>query len=103
MEHGKLEVDPLIPEHIIFRGEDGFIAGRINCITNTNAQRLVYCWNAFEKGGLVGDLLLAADEGRHECERVKMSCTCPSKDLGSLSGRIKRIEQALARYENEKT
>ena len=40
-------------------------------------------------------LRIAADEGLHECERVKMHCTC-NKDLGGLFARIERIEQAIS-------
>jgi len=41
-------------------------------------------------------LLAACKEGLHECERVKMHCTCKHKDLGSLLKRIERIEAAIA-------
>ena len=41
------------------------------------------------------NLRIAADEGLHECERVKMHCTC-NKDLGGLFARIERIEQAIS-------
>jgi hypothetical protein len=41
------------------------------------------------------DLLAACDEGFHECERVKMYCTCEHKDIAGLLRRIERIEAAI--------
>lgn len=42
-------------------------------------------------------LRAAADEGLHECERVKMHAWLQKdNDIGSLLKRIERIEQALA-------
>ena len=62
-----------------------------------DAKELVRRWNAFEKGGVVDELKTAADEGLHECERVKINCTCEHKDLGGLLRRIGRIEAAIAK------
>ena len=64
-----------------------------------NAKELIRRWNAFEEGGLVGDLRKAADEGLHECERVKINCTCGYKDMASLLRRIERIETAIDKTE----
>ena len=41
------------------------------------------------------DLLATCEEGLHECERVKMHCTCKWKDMPSLLLRIERIEAAI--------
>jgi hypothetical protein len=65
-------------------------------IAQANAQELVRRWNAFEDGGLVVKLLAACDEGLHECNRVKMHCTCEHKDIAGLLRRIERIEAAIA-------
>ncbi len=62
-----------------------------------NAKELVRRWNAFEEGGIVNELRMACDEGLHECERVKINCTCEHKDLGGLLRRIVRIEAAIAK------
>ena len=55
-----------------------------------NARFVVQACNSHDA------LLAACDEGLHECERVKMHCTCKHKDLGSLLKRIERIEAAIA-------
>lgn len=60
-----------------------------NALANT--YELLRRWNNHD------DLLAAADEGLHECERVKMHCHCSDKDLGGLLKRIERIEQTIAK------
>jgi hypothetical protein len=59
-------------------------------VAEANAQELVRRWNSHD------DLLAACDEGLHECERVKINCTCELKDISSLLKRIERIEAAIS-------
>ena len=64
--------------------------------TACDIKHLLGCWNSHD------ELLAACDEGLHECERVKMHCSCPDKDLGGLLKRIERIEAAIANAEKGK-
>ena len=66
-----------------------------NIPTNEIALEIVKRWNSHDA------LLEACDEGLHECERVKMHCTCKHKDLGGLLKRIERIEAAIAEAKKE--
>ena len=61
-----------------------------------NARRILQCWNNHD------DLVLACEEGLHECERIKMHCDCPDKNLISLLLRIERIEKTLEQAESRK-
>ena len=58
-----------------------------------NAQHLAYCWNAFEKGGLVQELVKALEIG---IERL---------DMGNKEGEEteywEKLRDTLARYEKE--
>ena len=49
MEHTKWEIDPIILDYIIIRGDDGFISRRIQCGTEANARRIVKCCNGWDE------------------------------------------------------
>ena len=77
----------------------------VNVYNAVEPERRIDCNEGLANARLIAaapELLAACDEGLHECERAKMHCSCPDKDLGGLLKRIERIEAAIANTEKGK-
>ena len=81
---GKIEVDPLHPEYVIFRGKDGFTCFRINCKTEDFAKVILCRYAAFEPDGLVGEMRQACKDAYLDLVKGNIEDTQAGKILKAV-------------------